>query len=466
MEDIIHVVSLTDKQLLKEIFIAIKNKCWNKKNDARIKWLLTNKNGHLIFASIAKKAARMEMNKNNSTQWVSMFQHAYDMEMSLVGEDTAAEAEAKEKSKAFSTGQLLDLAMREIPKDSFYKRLSTAIQMINKNNNNKNKSLLSVYQASCLVKASSELQLQRHTEEEQDVTISLQTDALTILLHTISLSTNNNHKNVNNDNNNKNNLYCALNNVLASIQLPLLQKLNSSVCEQILNIPQKLSSSLNTLQKITSLKTLRHLEAAELARKGDQIGSKHGCVICVPNHILSRARCFNKSSNLNTNDTQLSSSSYSSQMSFYEAVVGKGWNHNIFLNGRPNGGRKRVIHSECHAIADTIQTFGEDIAFSLLFPNAICCIVELVQDVSYDNAPPCPKCDTLLRAVGCTKICHSTKNGFLQDDVTLAYSDIAFLDRDTVRIPFRTVCDELGVDCLRLVEAEDRAKRRRGTSNK
>ena len=196
------------------------------------------------------------------------------------------------------------------------------------------------------------------------------------------------------------------------------------------------------------LQILRIIEAADLARRGNQIGSKHGCVICVPNEVISKnknlLRIVEESDDLCFSPNKTSSS--------YDTVVGRGWNHNVVLLGK---GRKRMIHSEVHAVADTIRIFGEMLAFEYLFPHAVVLIVELRGDTSYDDAPPCPKCEQLLRAVGICKACHTTDRGLIKD-LRLPSPKADFFNSAVVRVPLRTVCDELGIDCSKLKEAEDK----------
>ena len=109
-----------------------------------------------------------------------------------------------------------------------------------------------------------------------------------------------------------------------------------------------------------------------------------------------------------------------------------------------------MVHAEAHAVADTIQLFEEDLAFNHIFPFATAVIVELKGDTSYDDAPPCPKCELLLRAVGVHKTCHSTDKGYVKDlDLPPSSDRSLFFRNPIVRIPFRTVCDELCIQCSR-----------------
>ena len=112
-----------------------------------------------------------------------------------------------------------------------------------------------------------------------------------------------------------------------------------------------------------------------------------------------------------------------------------------------------MLHAEVHAVADVLKTYGETLTFEYLLPQATPIIVELHGDTCYDDAPPCPKCNTLLRAVGVRCASHSTRLGIIQN-LTLDPPNSALLSRDVARIPFRTACDELDIDCERLRHAE------------
>ena len=429
--NVIHVASLTNKQLLVEILVAIKS----LGNEAR-QWLLTTSTGRSTFLQIGQRAAEAEL---LSSDWTLAFEDA----MAKRRNEGQLEEEEEEKEMrilpAMSTSELLKMTMEEMPPRSHNRRLSTAIEMIESSSLLKNPGSLSVRQAAALVKASA--------EEEN---INLQTQVMSILLGTLP-----------NDND-------ACVHALAAVQLPILQRLDLSVvknalqCSQLdyrlaelfVNTGEKPQLSIDSESQLKGLlRILRHIEAADLARRGNQIGAKHGCVICVPNEVISKnynlLRVMEKREEFNLSPSDTSTS--------YNTIIGRGWNHNVVLNGK--GGRKRMIHSEVHAVADSIRIFGENLAFDHLFPHAVAVIVELKGDFSYDNAPPCPKCDTLLRAVGICKACHSTDKGFVQN-LQLASPNLEFLDRETVRIPLRAVCDEIGVECSRLSEAEERITRK------
>ena len=83
-----------------------------------------------------------------------------------------------------------------------------------------------------------------------------------------------------------------------------------------------------------------------------------------------------------------------------------------------------MIHAErarrsSSAVADAVRNLGEERAFDLL-QGATCWIVRLEDDSGYDDAPPCPQCELLLRACGVTKVVTSTRAGAL---VELALSE-------------------------------------------
>jgi deoxycytidylate deaminase len=259
-------------------------------------------------------------------------------------------------------------------------------------------------------------------------------------------------------------------NALASVQLPILQRLDNHVFDDLLfhNSSFRLYDRITTLFQYkdkkgdgikenrsidmkthsSALKLLGFLEAANLARRGNQIGSKHGCVITVRKDViknnLNLLKVIEKSKDLNVG---LDGDDYESTS--YDIIVGKGWNHNVVPNG--TGGKKRMVHAEVHAVADTIRRFEEDLAFNHIFPFATAVIVELKGDTSYDDAPPCPKCELLLRAVGVHKTCHSTDKGYVKDlDLPPCSDRLLFFRNPIVRIPFQTVCDELCIQCSKL----------------
>ena len=93
-------------------------------------------------------------------------------------------------------------------------------------------------------------------------------------------------------------------------------------------------------------------------------------------------------------------------------ILGRGWNHDVYER-RENTQRRRVLHAECHAIADAIRTLGEE-GGVCGFPS------RLVLDSRARGRgrlfdAPCPKCALLLRACGVTKAIHSTREGTLAE---------------------------------------------------
>lgn len=182
---------------------------------------------------------------------------------------------------------------------------------------------------------------------------------------------------------------------------------------------------------------VRLVEAAHLARRGDQRGAKHGTVLCVPA------------------DDTISMEGLPIQSPIgLQRVIGRGWNHNILLDStRGKNKNKIVLHSEVHAVTDAIRRFGEEDCFERLFPRATVVIVELVDDCSYEKCHPCPKCNTFLRAVGVTRALHSTPNGTM-DELDMRPGNSELLARDVARVPFRAACDEMQMRCKRLEEVE------------
>lgn len=179
---------------------------------------------------------------------------------------------------------------------------------------------------------------------------------------------------------------------------------------------------------------MRLVEAAHLARRGDQRGAKHGAVLCVPA------------------DDSISVDTISIRSSIgLQRVIGRGWNHNILLDSS-KGKNKIVLHSEVHAAADAIRKFGEIECFERLFPRATVLIVELVDDCAYETCHPCPKCNTFLRAVGITRAIHSTPNGTM-DETDMSPANPELLARDVARVPFCAACTEMQIQCKRLEEA-------------
>jgi deoxycytidylate deaminase len=179
------------------------------------------------------------------------------------------------------------------------------------------------------------------------------------------------------------------------------------------------------------------LAAAALARRGDQRGAKHGCLL-----VLDSGDGF---------DTAGGGGSGSGSGA---RVLGEGWNHEVreqrsAANRKLH--RKRVLHAECHAVADAIRRHGEDAAFAAL-KRCTAWIVELKDDAAYDDAPPCRKCTMLLQALGVPRAAHSTREGALRR-VVLAAPRPELLALDMACKPLSYACDALGVRCERLERA-------------
>ena len=171
-----------------------------------------------------------------------------------------------------------------------------------------------------------------------------------------------------------------------------------------------------------SRKTIHHvLEAAYLARKG-AVRAQHGAVIYIKEGDTTK-------------------------------VIGRGWNHDYLLD--PSASKqaskknKIVLHSEVHAVVDAISNYGEDECFDKLFPMAYIMIVELEGDYAYDTCHPCPKCDPMLRAVGITKVLHTTPHGKIEE-LGLGLANYDLLANENVYTHLIAACDERKITCKRL----------------
>lgn len=178
------------------------------------------------------------------------------------------------------------------------------------------------------------------------------------------------------------------------------------------------------------------LLAAELARRGDQRGAKHGCVLVSSDEIQGAG--------------------------WQGRILGEGWNHEVYEQ-RGNAGRKRVLHAECHAIADAIRRHGEPVAFRE-FGRATAWIIELRDEAAYDDAPPCRKCACLLQSVGVLRAVHSTRDGALRE-LALPSARPELLAEAMAAKPLMYACDALGVRCQRLEEALAVGAQSSGTSS-
>eukprot|EP00956_Cyclotella_meneghiniana_P040760 scaffold204477_cov69-Cyclotella_meneghiniana.AAC.1 len=165
--------------------------------------------------------------------------------------------------------------------------------------------------------------------------------------------------------------------------------------------------------------TLRYLlQAAHLARKG-VVRAKHGAIIYIPTE---------------DGGTQ---------------IIGRGWNHDFLLNRSKHQKNKLNLHSEVHAVADSIRNFGEDECFENLFPKATIIIVELVSDYAYEASHPCPKCDPMLRAVGISRVVHTLANGQVAE-LDIGPGNLDLLKNENVSVALNAACNEQRVTCKRL----------------
>lgn len=248
------------------------------------------------------------------------------------------------------------------------------------------------------------------------------------------------------------------------------------------------------------------LEAADLARRGDQRGSKHGCLLVV--ETLEKATAVTSATASDDmqeqcaacDPTPMARVALPSHSTWVDDVgvdgdadreavplgggrvariVGAGWNREV-TEQRGRHGRTRVLHAECHAVADAIRRHGEDVALGVLLPKATAWIVEYVQpapqhrtfrdpfaafhrlsitlgrlkeDVAaYEDAPPCRKCACLLRAVGVGRARHSTREGALRE-LRLPPHRPDLLRVEQACRPLAYALDDLGVHCEALEAA-------------
>ena len=131
-------------------------------------------------------------------------------------------------------------------------------------------------------------------------------------------------------------------------------------------------------------------------------------------------------------------------------AVGAGWNREV-VDRRSVRPRSRVLHAECHAVADCIRRHGEAVALRLL-RRATAWIVELKDDVGYEDAPPCRKCACLFRALGVRAARHSTREGVLRD-LGLPAQKAELLRVGMACRPLSYALDEMGVKCETLERA-------------
>ena len=459
--------TLTNSELLGAILSAIKS---SKSIGAGGKqWIHTAARGHDAVASIVRGAAVGTVGYRTTDDWIRHFGDAYDSYQSAVADEGGTCTTCSSRGDGVARRSLGGIVM-EMPSDGQATRLRVALDAIDvatstststhettqphlsaSSINNAN-NLLSVRHAVGLLRATALVGDDRR----------LQSRALACLVHIVPR------------------LASHPLEILAVVQTPILRLLdwNGLVGEMGPSSFVKSESQRRVFQSMvrfgkeeedegdakedtcsssngngnqkrkrpwedTSSSTdesdqlMRLVEAAHLARRGDQRGAKHGAVLCVPA------------------DDTISMEGLPIQSPIgLQRVIGRGWNHNILLDSsRGKNKNKIVLHSEVHAVTDALRRFGEEDCFERLFPRATVVIVELVDDCSYEKCHPCPKCNTFLRAVGVTRALHSTPNGTM-DELDMRPGNSELLARDVAKVPFRAACDEMQIRCKRLEEAE------------
>jgi deoxycytidylate deaminase len=179
---------------------------------------------------------------------------------------------------------------------------------------------------------------------------------------------------------------------------------------------------VHSTDNATTHSTILHhlLEAAHLARNGI-VRAKHGAVLSIPTRDGTK-------------------------------IIGRGYNHDYILHrSKQHPKNKLNLHSEVHAVANAIQTYGEEDCFVNLFPKATIVIVELASDYGYEASHPCPKCDPMLRAAGIPKVVHTTSDGKTVE-LDLGGGNRQFLKNENVAVALRAACSEQNVVCKRLEE--------------
>lgn len=413
--EILSHASLTDKELYIKVLIEVKKLGQNAQ-----KWLLVQ--GKDLFVEICRDIASFN---NSISECISYF--CIQMEMT----HKADGIESKINSSGYTTGKLLEYTEKQLQKNNFHlHRLKYALDMLDSESNHEK---ISIREVAGLLRAAVMLK-----------NMLLQKQALTLFTSIV----NNSEESVD-----RNLITSVQHRILVSMEPSLMKSyLQENALDFDLN---SFSNHFNATNNL-SLKMSRFMEATVLASKGNQIGSKHGCVICISHQLITKNdEMRRKYLSIHHIEKEFPPKTI---MGAFDIVVGRGWNHNALEDAESGGGKKRMLHSEVHAIADTIRTYGEDLAFNFIFPNSAIVIVELHKDYSYDNAPPCPKCHTALRAVGVRHVYHSTDQGFVQE-LQLGQGNMELLDRHNVSIPLRVALGEFGMDCRRLTIAEERGKK-------
>lgn len=458
LSSLLHNASLTNSELFGAILSAIKGSKSTLGTDSISKnWIHNSEQGYDAISSIVHGAAVGADGCVTDEDWIRRFSDAYNAFQSSKGEARGRESISGEDGVSRSLGSIV----RDMPTDGHALRLRVALEVIDaathnvdtdtSNSSGDAKNIMTVRQA---------VRMLRGTALVGNV--ELQSRALNCLVRIVPR------------------LASHPLEILAMVQTPTLRLLDWKCLEEMGSFTymsdsqrrcframinygkleedadDKKYGSNNTNrygnqkrkrpwedsdtmeQNIDSSKEdtavmLRLVEAAHLARRGDQRGAKHGAVLCIPA------------------DDSISMDTISIQSPIgLQRVIGRGWNHNVLLDSSKSK-NKLVLHSEVHAAADAIRRFGEDVCFERLFPRATVLIVELVDSCAYEKCHPCPKCNTFLRAVGITRAIHSTPNGTI-DETDMSPANPELLARDVARVPFCAACTEMQIHCKQLEE--------------
>lgn len=408
----VHIASLTNNELFKEVVAEI-NRSFKKEKKSNKK-----KDWQRIAIEVATSAAKGdEEGYCCADDWVKQFNRLASDE-----DDVNSSVNFREAIEAIST-------------DCYRRRLDNALNAL-ASSSYSHSTDLSVKQVAGLIRGCSFL-----TSSESDVNTDVKDIQTRVISHLVKsmpqLATSNPFE------------------IFYAVQLPLLQKFNYDTFikggmkfesqdsveefisllhldlseqqdEQAYKVGEKRKRISDDNNKIdtcgpnsdVSSKSIHHvLEAAHLARKG-AVRAQHGAVIYITDGDTTK-------------------------------VIGRGYNHDYLLNPSASKKSKIVLHSEVHAVVDAIHKYGEEECFDKLFPMAYIMIVELESDYAYDTCHPCPKCDPMLRAVGITKVLHTTAHGKIEKlDLGLANYDL--LGNENVYAHLTAACDERKITCKRL----------------
>jgi len=420
MSDLAHVASLTNQELFTEVIASIKKGCGSNNNE--------HHNWQPIAIKVAIATAKGESGYCCADDWVKQYTN--------LSNNSSNDQTNYGEPGATNFRQ----ALTSLPEGECYKnRMINALNSLEAYSGADN---LSIKQIAGLIRCSSSLAADDGDADAKDQICSLQSRAISQLVHLMPQLAKTNP--------------CD---IFLAIQLPLLQKLEYNAfvkggmnlrfgedldgtfraylntkftdkdCDsQEHKIGLKRKRELDVIiadsysKDTTSSDIISHIvEAAHLARK-EKVRAQHGAVI------------------------------YIAQEGGETKVIGRGWNHDFLLDQSKSKKNKIVLHSEVHAVVDAIHHYGEDECFNKLFPQATIMIVELHSDYAYDTCHPCPKCDPTLRAVGITKVLHTTPHGKIEK-LDLGSANYGLLANDVVSIPLSAACDERKISCKRLQEA-------------